>query len=210
METQQLQQRSEEWHEARRNRLTASDYANAAGLVKAYQSRAHAWKVKIGAIDVEVNPAMQFGIDNEENARDDYEVATGNISMPTGFHVHPDHDWLGASPDGVISGDVLHEVKCRATAPYTNVSSLHFCQIQGQLACTGLERCHYQSWTPDAQRIWEVEFNKDYWEWLVPYLQEFWSYVQDVKEPPRRKRVEYPEPIDINIHLLYSSESIVF
>ena len=51
METQQLQQRSEEWHEARRNRLTASDYANAAGLVKAYQSRAHAWEVKIGAID---------------------------------------------------------------------------------------------------------------------------------------------------------------
>jgi len=203
METQELQQRSEGWHEARRGRLTASDFANAAGLVGAYQSRAGTWGVKIDAIDVEVTPPMQFGIDNEENARDDYEIATGNISIATGFYIHPSNDWLGASPDGIIGGEVLHEAKCRATTPYEDVSPLHFCQIQGQLACTGLKRCHYQSWTPDAQRIWEVDFNEDYFKWLLPYLEDFWCYVQKVEEPPRRKRVEYPEPLEVN--LIYSS-----
>ena len=205
METQELQQRSKEWHEARRNRLTASDYANAAGLVGAYQSRARTWAVKLGEIEIEINPAMQFGIDNEENARDDYEIATGNISMPTGFYIHPLNDWRGASPDGIIGGETLHEVKCRATTPYEDVSSLHFCQIQGQLACTGLKRCHYQSWTPDSQRIWEVAFNPEYWEWLVPYLQEFWTYVQNLEEPPRRKRISFPGNTDVD--LLYSSNA---
>jgi len=207
MGTSSLLQRTDDWYEARRNRLTASDFANAAGLVGAYQSRAHVFKVKVGVIVVEVSLPMMFGIEHEEDARDDYEIATGNISMPTGFHVHSDHDWLGASPDGIIGGTILHEAKCRATEPYESISPLHFCQVQGQLACTGLKECHYQSWTPDSQRIWRIEYDPEYWEWIFPYLQEFWSYYQKDEEPPRRKRVSYSKTIEED--LLYSSESLI-
>ena len=52
-----------------------------------------------------------------------------------------------------------------------------------------------------------MNFNEDYWKWLLPYLVDFWWYVQNVEEPPRRKRVEYPEPIEVD--LLYSSEALI-
>lgn len=201
----QVEQGSREWFEARKGRLTASVAASAAGLKGAYLSRAACWKTYMGE-ERPVNEAMLYGTEYEEVARDSGERALGSLSYPVGVHVSDNFDWICASTDGVIHKMGLHEIKCRQTQPYEEISPQHMAQIQVQLECAGYERCYFQSWTPDQQRIWIVPRSKDYFEWLLPHLQEFWKYVISREEPPRLpKRRRYPQELPHNI--IYEGDS---
>ena len=66
-------------------------------------------------------PALQWGINNEDVARDAYLTATkdshvGLQCTQSGLHVNTDYPHLGASPDGIITceccGEGLLEIKC--------------------------------------------------------------------------------------------------
>ena len=48
----------------------------------------------------------------EDIARDYYEYHTGNEVTETGLIVHPTHQFLAASPDGLIGLDGCIEIKC--------------------------------------------------------------------------------------------------
>ena len=185
-----------EWHEARKGILTASNVASAAGLKGAYDSRTALWKSLNGLVVKEVTAPMMYGTEHEESARHDGEIAIGHLSWPVGIFVHPDFDWLGASPDGLLGKTALHEIKCRPENPYKEVPSHHMAQVQIQLACAGYSECFYQSWTPTEQRIWLIKIDQIYINWLFPFLTEFWGYVTTHEEPPRlsRKR-SYIEPL---------------
>lgn len=198
---QEVEQRTPEWFALRENRLTASDFASAIGLKTAYDSRAGCWKKKKGIKKVEINEFMAFGIEQEDKAKFDYERLSGNVSFDRGFVVHPRHDWLGCSPDGVINQVVCHEIKCRMAEPFDRIPLKYFPQIFGQLACTEMEECHFQSWSPQGTRVWSVKWNEDYWKWMFPYLEEFWNFIENNVEPPRRSRIEYPEEIESNLLL---------
>ncbi|MHB0764695.1 ERF family protein [Stutzerimonas sp. NM35] len=65
-----------------------------------------------------------------------------------GLHVHADHDWLAASPDGLVGHDGLIEVKCPFRATYTSIAEVpHYAaQIQLQLACTMRDWCDFVIW----------------------------------------------------------------
>ena len=193
------EQGSPEWFWWRKGVLTASNAGSAAGLEGAYQSRAGLWEGLNGK-ERPVTPPMLYGSEHEEDARDAWERVMGDLSYPVGLFLDDHHDWLGASPDGVILGVGLHEIKCRAKDPYEHISPQHMAQIQTQLAVCRLPRCHFQSWTPKEQRIWLVPFNQEYWEWLMPLLAEFWAYVVSGERPPnlRRKRV-YPEEVQSTV-----------
>jgi len=57
--------------------------------------------------------AMKWGHKYEGEAVARYESITGRFCEKTGFHVHPDYPFIGASPDRLIDGgDMLVEVKC--------------------------------------------------------------------------------------------------
>jgi len=194
-----VEQRSPEWFALRENRLTASDFASAIGLQTAYDSRAGCWKKKKGIKKVEVNEWMAFGTNSEGEAKFAYESVSGDISYDRGFIIHPRFDWLGCSPDGVINKVVCHEIKCRMREPFNEIPLKYFPQIFGQLACAEMDECHFQSWSPLGQRIWSVKWNQDYWDWMFPYLEEFWQFITDDIEPPRRTRIAYPEEIKTTI-----------
>jgi putative phage-type endonuclease len=191
-----VKQGTPEWHEARKGILTASNAAAAAGLKGAYDSRTALWKALNGLTKKEVTAPMMYGTEHEEDARHDGEVAMGALSFPVGIFVHPQLNWLGASPDGVLHKMGLHEIKCRPENPYKDVPSHHMAQVQIQLACAGCCRCYYQSWTPDEQRIWLIKKSQPYIDWLIPLLSEFWGFVIRKEEPPRLKRKRcYTEPL---------------
>lgn len=198
------EQGTPEWFWARKGLLTASNAGSAAGLQGAYLSRPALWR-SLNGEERPVTPPMIFGIEHEQMARHAGEVAVGAVSWPAGFFISDSDDWLGASPDGVFTGMGLHEIKCRPEKPYEAISPQHMAQIQMQLAVCGCGRCIFQSWTPEKQRIWQVPFDQEYWDWLKPYLKEFWQYVVSDEEPPRlaQKRI-YPEKLKYTI--IYEGE----
>ena len=61
------------------------------------------------------NADMQRGTELEPFARAAYEVQTGVMVDEVGLVLHPENDWFGASPDGVVGSDGLLEIKCPKT-----------------------------------------------------------------------------------------------
>jgi len=64
---------------------------------------------------------------------------------------HPEHSFMGASPDGLIMSDNerhgrLIEIKCPISRVFTDetpVPDTYYHQMQLQLECTGLQECEY-------------------------------------------------------------------
>jgi hypothetical protein len=55
--------------------------------------------------------AMQWGTENEAEARQQYEAHTGALVEETGFIHHPSLEWVGGSPDGKIDSVGVVEIK---------------------------------------------------------------------------------------------------
>lgn len=97
---------------------------------------------------------MQWGTDQEPNARAAYEFRADVTVEQVGFVIHPTIADSGASPDGLVGADGLLEIKCPNTAGHIEallgraVPGKYLTQIQWQLACTGRAWCDYVSFDP--------------------------------------------------------------
>jgi predicted phage-related endonuclease len=97
---------------------------------------------------------MQWGTDQEPNARAAYEFRTDATVEPAGFVIHPTMTDSGASPDGYVAADGLIEIKCPNTATHIDtllgrsVPGKYITQIQWQLGCTGRKWCDFVSFDP--------------------------------------------------------------
>ena len=100
-----------------------------------------------------VNPAMQWGIDQEGFARDAFTRKTGMEVDLVGFVKHPTL-MCGASPDGVLEGgDGLVEFKCPTTNTHLQtimdgMDPMHMPQLQGQMWMTGAKEVYFCSYDP--------------------------------------------------------------
>jgi putative phage-type endonuclease len=100
------------------------------------------------------NTAMQWGTEQEPNARAAYEFKTANEVALLGFAIHPTIRDSGASPDGLVGTEGLVEFKCPNTA--THIETLlteridpdYITQMQWQMACTGRKWCDWVSYDP--------------------------------------------------------------
>lgn len=128
------------------HRITASNAAACLGL-SPWDSVQKAYRTCRGEEPQRDNADMRWGRANEDNARAIYEIESGNLCMRTGFWVHPEYRWLGASPDRLIGNDGLLEVKCPNKLPLA-VPLHHRVQCLVQLACTERAWCDYVAWVP--------------------------------------------------------------
>ena len=177
-------QGSPEWLAQRAGRITGSRVAAALGLDK-YKTRDDLMREMVrehfnAEREFLGNEATEHGNKHEDDAIDLYEQQTGNGIKYTGQHIHPDYDWLAASPDGLVGDDGLIEVKCPFRATYTTAAEVpHYVeQMQLQMAVTGRKWCDFVIWR-DGQ-IWIDRVEADPF-WLDERFSTLCEFVIDYK-----------------------------
>ncbi len=153
------------------------------------------------------NVIFAYGKFHEAGARQDFEMETGLSVRECEFFVHPEHDWLGATPDGMVSGDAVIEIKCpwgkrNDSAPVFKTAKEqphYYAQMQIEMACSQKSEAVFYQWAQKGSAM-EVVIRDD--EWLasaIPALRAFYEdYLRAIKKPddhlaPRRQVVETQE-----------------
>ena len=182
-----------------KNMITASDMAAACGLNQ-YCSRQELWERKVNGKTVEVNPNMQWGIDNEDDAINEYEVITGSLVTAGRFCENPSLPLLGCTPDGFIGDSGILEAKCPQVM-YSDIPVYYLCQMVGQLAITNTSFCDFVVWTPEETHIYRMDGNfkptygnNTVWDWMYHRLQQMLQYIGNKEKPPRFRNGEKPDP----------------
>ena len=157
-----IEQGTPEWFALRAGKITGSRVkAIAAGTTSQTAKNLLAtlqWERRTGVCaPTYCNEAMERGTALEPEARQAYEIERLCVVDEVGFIVHPDHDFIGISPDGLVGDDGLIEIKCPAeTSAHLHqqhidsgyYASYYKHQINLQLACTGREWCDVVSYYP--------------------------------------------------------------
>lgn len=154
-----MDQRTDEWFQARLGKVTASRIVDVMAKTKTGYGATRA-KYMDQLLDEIVtgqvtsgfsNAAMQHGIDTEPKARAAYELITGNEVIEVGFCVHPEIHQAGASPDGLVGDDGMIEIKCPNTSTHREflvsgkIDRKYYLQMQWQMACCDREWCDFVS-----------------------------------------------------------------
>lgn len=138
----QIKQRSTEWYAKRRKMITASNCASILGH-NPYSSKLSILKKKVNNESIS-NAAMAHGVKYEPLAIEAYEKMNDCKVEEVGLLIHPNYEWLGASPDGyVISTDKLLEIKCPYSRDIYIVPYYYWIQVQIQLEVCNKEECDF-------------------------------------------------------------------
>lgn len=139
-------QRSPEWFDLRKNRLTASDLAQALGKGKFGNRETLVLKKAFPDKFPFITMApLKWGTMFEDMGMRCYQQNINKVKLyDFGLIPHPDIDCFGASPDGITETGIMVEMKC----PYSRVCDdqvpeQYYLQIQGQLATCDLHYCDY-------------------------------------------------------------------
>jgi putative phage-type endonuclease len=201
----QFEQRTPEWYQQRENAITASDIPTVLGE-NAYKT-SHALlldKCNANPKPFTGNEATRWGNHYEDIAIEKYSQLKNKTVLSFGLLIHPEHPWLGGSPDGITTDGILLEVKCplkRKIIP-GEVPHHYLSQVLLNLEICDLEMAHFIEFVPgnsdDDYEINIVEVKRDR-EWFskeLPKMKEFWDSVLFYREngiekhPKYRKRKE--------------------
>ena len=189
-----IPQGTPEWIQARKYRITASNFAAAAGWNK-YKSRNELLKDLLWNT-FKGNQATEWGSRHEPTARQMYVDHMNSLIekgeseytavkvRQTGLFIHENMPWLGASPDGLVLGTTasgkqekfLLEIKCPFSKKFYSpaVPEYYMCQIQGIMALMNLPFCDFMVWLPGEFKISRVQFDPNFWALMFPRLQDFY------------------------------------
>ena len=154
-----IEQGSPEWFEQRRGKVTASRIADIMAKTKSgYSTSRQNYLMQLlcerltGKVEESFkSSAMQRGNDLEPEARNWYQLETGEIVEQVSFIDHPNINDAGASPDGLVGTEGLIEIKCPNTATHIETlrskkpSDRYYKQMQWQMACTSRKWCDFVS-----------------------------------------------------------------
>jgi putative phage-type endonuclease len=163
MEVIKVEQGSPEWFEARRGIPSASNFSciiTSTGT-PSKSSLKYLYKLageRVSGIIEEgyKNYNMERGTEMEAEAREAYEMITGNTVEEVGFCFK---EGYGASPDGLVDEDGLLEIKCPTAAVHVGyvlagvLPTDYFHQTQGQLLATGRKWVDFFSYYPGIKPL---------------------------------------------------------
>lgn len=208
-----MEQRTPEWFEARKGRVTASS-AGALLDLAPYRSKEDAFRDLVRSIndlpsEFGGNVATEWGNANENLALAAYEFETGNVVEPAGFV--PWDTWLGASPDGFIDAPInsdaegLLEIKCpfgvrkdeNPTFKSIHDQPHYYAQVQIQMFCTDRSWCDFWQWTPSGNKLERIERDSEWLDKNLPTLKAIWDDAKnadpELYKGPKRPTYDTPE-----------------
>lgn len=210
-------QRTDEWYLARKGKLTASEIVNI--LTKGRGKDEYFGKTAITYLNDKVaerlmddemfiyymndvkksTPAMRWGTEYEDTAREQYELATGCKVMDCPFTPMSGYeDYVGGSPDGRRSTlDRIIEIKCPWN-PSVHIEHCkwvkpedlkvgnpqYYAQVQHNMLITGTEMCDFISYSPLYRRgmdlhILEVPIDKEFTDNLLERIGKSVDYIKE-------------------------------
>ena len=147
-------QGSPEWHRMRAGKIKASVCAALEGK-HPYMKPADLVRQEVRALsgaesEFKMVPAVAHGQFMEDHARIFLEDLQGYTVEETGLVVHREHDFIAASPDGLIGIDGCVEIKCPfpqyTKTPYSIFSpkrSMYLMQVYMQMEVLDVEWCDF-------------------------------------------------------------------
>lgn len=162
MEEVLCEQRSEQWHELRRGRITASQFSvMMSGLgTKGFKDLISEKAAEIMGAEIEEgyqSEDMLRGVELEDEAAEEYPAEvekSGFVTLREGDELY---EWVGCSPDRWVGEDGILEVKCPKMKTHwgyimngVEVNDYKW-QIQGQLWITGRKWCDFMSYYPNLK-----------------------------------------------------------
>ena len=232
-----IQQRTKQWYEERKGRVTASAVGAILG-VDPWTTRDDVMRRMVrewhnAPLERGDNPAMAWGRANEEIAKQAYMMRHGQKLKPCGFYTYYDFElgfnWLGASPDARLLPDRVFECKTpyhlRNAEPPVVFKSIfehdllhYYAQVQTQMfVCNGANGTPppavFYQWAPKGDKVEEVPFNADWWWPVFQILKNFYQeYLYEREEPYCQKYLEdkwaYADDVEITV-LLSAYDSAV-
>lgn len=210
-----MEQRSEEWFNARKGKLTGSNIGAALG-VNPYKTPEDLVRQMVrdyhGAeSEFTGNIATEYGASHEPLATMEYFGKTGNFVEECGFFVHPEYDWLGASPDGLVGDDGLIEIKCpfglrnKKDPEFKTLQEQphYYAQVQIEMACTERKWCDFYQWSEHGDTVEQIQVDTEWLDANLPALEAFYKWYLSERDNP-----EHLEPKQVEINTLASSELI--
>ncbi|HUW44517.1 MAG TPA: YqaJ viral recombinase family protein [Dehalococcoidia bacterium] len=207
MSTQNLEQGSQAWLDARVGLVTGS-MVGAVLNCSPFMSRKRALRVMVeesmGRATRFTSEAMSWGTDHEAEACRLYQAlyAGSETITETGFWVKGD---LGASPDRLVGDEGLVEVKC----PYAIRDDIapvfkklddvphYWHQMQMQMYCTGRKWCDFLQWTPHDHSMVRVYADPNWLEdnsdAICSFMEEYAVLMSQVAEGGPAERLAISE-----------------
>jgi hypothetical protein len=180
------------WREERGKRLTASNFGmickttEKRDITKLLQHLLHPTEIH--------TKALAHGKKFEKIAISKFEELCDRKVADCGLFISASHPMLAASPDGIISDDILVEVKCpfsarnqeitETTVPFLERSPTgyqlkkqhnYYYQIQGQLYCANRKFCKLIVYTFKGLEIVDVEFDDNFVKSMTEALLQFYE-----------------------------------
>lgn len=157
-----MEQRTDEWFDARLGKVTASALHKVLAKTKTgpgaergnYITQLVLEIIKGQKEDSFSNAAMEWGVTQEPFAKAAYEALRDVLVEDVGFVSHPTIEAAGASPDGLVGDDGMIEIKCPDSKTAMEVwltekvDSKYFEQMQWQMRCADRAWCDYVVFDP--------------------------------------------------------------
>jgi putative phage-type endonuclease len=193
-----MEQRTEEWWQARLGKVTASRIADVVARTKSgyaasranYMAELVVERLTGKATEGFSSSAMLWGVEKEPMARDAYSATRGEFVTEVGFLPHPRIEMAGASPDGTVPPSGIVEIKCPNTA--THIEWLmskeppqkYYYQMQWQMACAMATFCDWVSYDPRMPQnlqllIVRIERDDDTIKMLEAEVEQFLSELDE-------------------------------
>lgn len=203
-----MKQRTPEWHDARKGRITAS----AVGAILGNSPHGDSGSVMRRMVrewrgahsEFTGNVATEYGVQNEPGALIEYRMETGHDIDDVGFITR--EDWAGCSPDGLIGllGGV--EIKCpfskRKMEPDENFKPLadqpHYGdQVQFSLWVTGRVWWDFVQWAPGG--FMSIERVEPCSKWRGKNLPKLRQFFAEYLHERQHNAAVYLEPLRVEI-----------
>ena len=197
-----IKQGTPEWHEQRANRITGTRICKTAK--ECIWTKGDQWESLGRDMYREANKltqdpfnqfamfAMKHGTDSEPLALATLSDMGYKITQPS-FVIHPKHNWMGISPDGIMvqgrNGKVSAvEVKCPQGKPCTNVKEQkrnYWHQMQMAMECMDIDEMLFFQWYSNDEHYQEwIERDRSWAETYIPKAEEFMTWYNEKRIDP--------------------------